>query len=198
MRKVDHLKTLHLTRIMESKVTNSDVGGIPFTNRFLFEINAPASLGSNGFLEFQVISADIPNISIDPTELELNGAKRFVFKGRIDSDLGITFLDTPQLDVRRFFYRWLQMAITVSEGVGTKRSYMEDYTASEFSVFQLDNRGNATWGDRFINIFPYDISNISFNYAQGGEVLKTTVKFKYMYHTIVRASDKNNHTIEQI
>ena len=173
---------------IKNNSTLSDNKGIPLLNRFVCLLNAPSKGGTtkfakNGWLELQVLSVDIPNFSIEPVEQELNGTKKFYFKGRGDSDLGITFLETPDLLLRRFFYAWMQMAIDISES-GVKRNYMADYmpTPSEFFILPLDFMGKPRYGDRFINIFPYDISGISYNYAEAGEVIKTTVKFKYMYH----------------
>jgi hypothetical protein len=173
--------------------TLSDGQGLPFTNRFVCLLNAPktSELKTNGWLELQVLSADVPNFNIEPTEIELNGARRFYFKGRGDGELGITFLDTPDLLLRRFFFAWMQRAISVDEVKGVSRGYMNEYmpNPSEFVIFPLDYKGNARYADRFTNVFPYDISGIQYNYAQAGEVIKTTVKFKYMYHYLTQIQD---------
>ena len=192
---------------IKERSTLNDGFGLPFTNRFLTLLNAPTSgtqLKENGWLELQVLSVDVPNFNIEPTELELNGARRFYFKGRGDGELGITFLDTPNLLLRRFFLSWMKLAVDVSQvgdskNGGVRRGYMNEYmpTPSEFLIFPLDFKGNAKYVDRFSNIFPYDISGISYNYAQAGEVIKTTVKFKYMYHDITPINDvKGTHLSE--
>lgn len=177
--------------------------GIPLINRFACFLNAPRKGGvdkelfkHNGWLEMQVLSVDCPNFGIDPVEQELNGAKRFYFKGRDDADLGITFLESPSLLLRRFFYDWMQSAVTVDSS-GVRRGYMAEYmpTPSEFIMFPLDYKGQATYCDRFINVFPYDVSGISYNYAEAGEVIKTTVKFKYMYHHITKLNDSKSYHI---
>lgn len=180
--------------------------GIPLANRFACFLNAPKPnedtkdaelFQHNGWLEMQVISADVPNFSIEPVEQELNGTRRFYFKGRADADLGITFLESPSLVMRRFFYNWMQMAIDISSQDGVYRQYMEDYmpTPSEFILFPLDFSGRATYCDRFINVFPYDISGISYNFAEAGEVVKTTVKFKYMYHYMTPLNNSESYHI---
>lgn len=175
---------------IKNNSTLADNKGIPLVNRFICLLNAPVGpndsgiLSKNGWLELQVLSADVPNFSIEPVDQELNGAKRYYFKGRGDSDLGITFLETPDLLLRRFFYAWMQMAIDIEEGSGVRRNYMANYmpTPSEFVIVPLDFAGIPRFGDRFVNVFPYDVSGISYNYADAGEIIKTTVKFKYMYH----------------
>ena len=181
--------------------TIADNNGLPFTDRFVCLLNAPLAGGllkQNAWLELQVLAAEIPNIGIEPTELELNGAKRFFFKGRNDGELSITFLETPDLLLRRFFYTWLQLAVNVSDN-GVKRKYMKEYmpTPSEFVIFPLDFAGNGMYADRFVNVFPYDISGISYNYAQAGEVIKTTVKFKYMYHYITSIENSTPYHLSE-
>lgn len=195
----DYLHWLDSDWIAENS-TISDNQGLPFTDRFVCLLNAPkGELTRNGWLELQVLSVEVPNINIDPIEIELNGARRFYFKGRGDSELSITFLETPDLLLRRFFYAWIQMAIDISEDGGVKRSYMSDYmpVPSEFIIFPLNYKGTARWADRFINIFPFDISGISFNFGQSGEVLKTTVKFKYMYHHITDIRNSKPYHISE-
>ena len=194
---------LHFLNIdwIKHQSTLSDSQGLPFVNRWVCLLNAPkgGSFSSNGWLELQVLSADVPNFGINPEELELNGTRRMYFKNRNDSELGITFLETPDLLLRRFFYAWMQMAIDVSEGGGVLRHYMNQYmpNPSEFLIFPLDYAGNARYCDRFINIFPYDVSGIQYNYAQAGEIIKTTVKFKYMYHHLTELSSHDAYHVSE-
>jgi hypothetical protein len=186
------LHWLNIDWVRQHSTLANDLG-LPLVNRFACFLNAPKyseqdpeMFKHNEWLEMQVMSADVPNIGIEAVEQELNGTRRFYFKGRNDDDLGITFMESPSLTLRRFFYNWMQLAIDISEKNGVKRKYMDKYmpSPSEFLIFPLDYKGQASYCDRFINVIPYDISGISYNYAEAGEVIKTTVKFKYMYHHI--------------
>jgi hypothetical protein len=182
----------------KEKSTISDHHGLPLANRFACLLNAPhkAEFKNNGWLEFQVASVELPSITIDPQELELNGARRFFFKGRTDGDLSITFYETPDLLLRRFFFSWMQEAVQVTEK-GVVRHYMEEYMPkpSEFLVFPLNYNGDAYYADRFVNVFPYDISGHSYNYSRAGEIIQTTVKFKYMFHNITEIEKSANYHI---
>lgn len=188
---------------IKNNSTLADAQGIPLTNRWVCLLNAPKTksgiFSKNGWLELQVLSAECPNFGIDPVELELNGARRFFFKGRTDSDLSITFLDTPDLLLRRFFYDWMNLAVSVTERTGVIRHYMDTYmpSPSEFLMFPLDYAGQGRICDRFVKVFPYDISGISYNYAQAGEVIKTTVKFKYMFHYLTDLSSSDNYHVSE-
>lgn len=181
------------------KSTVNDNHGLPLANRFVCLLNAPNKdrFKNNGWLEFQVASVELPSITIDPVDVELNGARRFFFKGRTDADLSITFYETPDLLLRRFFFSWLQDAFKVDAVSGARRSYMSEYMPepSEFLIFPLNFNGDAYYGDRFINAFPYDISGISYNYSRAGEVIQTTVKFKYTFHHITSITDATNYHV---
>lgn len=187
---------------IKNNSTLADNKGIPLINRFICLLNAPVDknkngiFSKNGWLELQVLSVDVPNFAINSVEQELNGVRRMYFKERGDGDLGITFLDTPDLLLRRFFYAWLQLAIDISEA-GVKRSYMNEYMPSpaEFLILPLDFAGIPRYGDRFINVFPVDISGIQYNYAEAGEVIKTTVKFKYMFHYLTPWDDSKSYHV---
>lgn len=182
----------------KAKSSLADNTGIPLINRFCCYLNAPTTLGKNGWLEMQVLSVDVPNIGIDPVEQELNGVKRYYFKGRNDADLGITFLETPSLKLRKFFFQWLQLAINISDS-GVVRNYMQDYmpTPCDFFIFPLNFEGKGVNCDRFTNVFPYDISSISYNLGEPNEVIKTTVKFKYMYHHITSLKSTSSGHISE-
>lgn len=171
--------------------------GIPLSNRFVCLLNAPkiltdgavntqgAQLSKNGWLEIQVISVDCPDISLESAELELDGKKRFYFKGRSDGDLTIGFLESPDLIVRRFFYTWMQYALDVQDKGKVVRHYMNEFTASDMIVAPLDFNGQAHYGDRFLKVFPVKINSLQYNYSNDNDVIKTEVTFKYVIHRVV-------------
>lgn len=172
---------------VKTQSTLADNLGIPLTNRFACLLNAPAgdaTLKKNGWLEIQVIGVDCPNISIDSAELELNGLRRFYFKGRTDGDLTITFLESSDLVLRRFFYEWIKQAVDIDFTGGVKRHYMSEFAASDIIVAPLDFEGKAHYGDRFIKIFPVNIHDITYNYGTNNDIIKTAVTFKYMFHQV--------------
>lgn len=174
--------------------TLADNLGLPLANRFVCLLNAPKfePFLANGWLELQVIAVDCPNISIDSSEVELNGSKRFYFRGRGDGDLTITFLETPDLTLRRFFYEWIKQAVDVRPGGSVVRNYMDTYAASEMMVAPLDYSGRAWHGDKFIKVFPTNVHDISYNYGSSNEIIKTLVTFKYVLHQIVDVTSQKD------
>lgn len=177
-----YLQWLDINWVKENSSISNNLG-LPFTDRFMCLLNIENDEGvTPGWLALQALSIEVPSFGIEPVEHELNGARRIYFKGRTDSEMSITFLERPDLPLRRFFYNWMQRAIEVNHMTGVTRNYMETYICPNFFIFPLDYIGKATYSDSFMNVVPYEISGISYNYSQAGEVLKTVVKFKYMYH----------------
>jgi hypothetical protein len=184
--------------IIKEQSSIADALGIPTLNRFVCLLNAPpghAQFKNNGWLEFQVLDVTCPNFGLaEGSTVELNGIKRYYFMGRNDIDLEITFLETPDLLLRRFFYNWLQLAANVSSA-GVIRNYLEDYVAKEFLIFPLDYKGRGYMADKFINVFPYEVGNLSYGYGKNNDVLKTTIKFKSMFHHMIKLNASDNYHI---
>jgi len=175
--------------------TLADNLGIPLSNRFAMLLNAPKSpaFQKNGWLEIQVLSADCPDLSLEMGSQELNGTQRYFAKGRSDGDLQVTFLETPDLSLRRFFFAWMSVALKVDKDGSTRRGYLEEYVASELKIAPLDFEGKAHYADRFIDAFPYKIADINYNYGASNEMIKTVVYFKYRVHDVVGMDNDDNY-----
>jgi hypothetical protein len=159
--------------------------GLPFINRFVCRLTKGKDPTNTEKFIFHVLSCDVPNIAIGVSESDLFGERRYTFTKREDGDLGITYLETPNLMMRLFFNNWMKMALDVTHEGRTIRQYPDKVTqGSTIEVFPLDNMGNAIICDVFKDLVPYDISSISYTYADT-EVIKTTVKFKYKFHHLL-------------
>lgn len=195
----DYSNFLDIEKIkLESSI--SDNLGLPFVNRFACFLNGPARghfpLSDNGWLEFQVMDVQCSNFTLKSgADYELNGARRYFFQGRDDNDLEITFLETSDMLIRRYFYYWMNLAVNVYYG-GLTRGYMSEYVSEEFVVVPLDFRGVGYFADKFLNVFPYDISSIPYSYSRNGDIIKTTVKFKFMYHHVMEIQKSDNYHIK--
>lgn len=177
--------------------TLSDNLGVPLLNRYVCLLNAPTQssgiFSKNGWLELQVLSVDCPALTVDFAEFELNGVKRFYGKGLTHDDLQITFLETPDLSLRRFFYAWQSLAVKASSTEGTTRLYQDQFTCKELKIAPLDFEGKAYYADRFIGAFPTRIADINYNYGTSGEMLKTIVTFKYEFHDVVAMDNSDSY-----
>ena len=162
-------------------VSNAKIGdGLPFINRFVCLLTKGTD--KTEIHAFHVLSCDVPNFTIGVNEIELFGERRFNFTKREDSDLAITYLETPDLYLRSMFYEWMKLAVNITTDGTIIRQYPDKvHQNSIVKIFPLNNNGEAINCDKFEHLIPYDISGISYNYADT-EIIKTTVKFKYKYH----------------
>lgn len=135
-------------------------------------------------LRLHVLDVTCPSINLSEGQnIELNGSKRFYFKERNDSDLKITFLDTPDLTVRTFFYSWIQAIANITTDKGVKRKYLNQYTAQSIELMPLNHYSNPIQGDYFENVCPFNIDMLNYSYERH-DIIKTSVEFKYMFHKI--------------
>lgn len=158
--------------------------GIPLTNRYACLLTPPPNLSNSASLDFQVLEVNCPSISLETGVMQLNGVNRYYFKSREHDDLSITFLETSDLLLRDYFYQWIALGVDINDTGGVSRGYLEDITAPSFSIMPLDQTGRATKSDIFESVFPTRIQDINYNYSTSGDIIKTVVTFKYLFHFI--------------
>lgn len=177
----------------ENFITKSFIGtsssGLLRTNRFVVGVYP----GPGGFkfssnmhetLLWNAMSVSCPGVDVEFGEGELNGIRRSYMKTRADSDLEISFLDTPDMTIRRFFESWISHGVYITgDGRNVRRRYITKLYGT-ITVAPLTAMGNTYYQDSFSLAFPYSINNIEYNMANDNEVHKTTVKFKYTIHRI--------------
>jgi len=181
---------LNIEQFIDNSVAGTGVGLLR-PNKYMCLLNSPPSMSKlkkNGWLEWNVISVECPNISVSTEFVEVNSWVHYYLKTREDSDLSITFHEDSTLTLRRFFYDW------INEGFNQKnmsRRYIDDVCATEMKVVPLMFDGVGKYCDKFEMVFPYEINSLDYDLAAEDSVLKTTVKFKYRFHTVeaISASD---------
>lgn len=177
---------LNINKFLENSVIGTKTNaGILRQNKFMCLLHAPSKympqLKDNGWLEWNVLSVDCPNISVSTEFVEVNSHIHYYLKSREDSDLSITFIDDANLSLRNFFYTW------INEGFNHKkmaRSYIDDCCAEDMLVIPLSHDGIGKMCDKFEKVFPYEINSLDYDFASEDAYLKTTVKFKYRFHTV--------------
>lgn len=187
----DWLNFLDVDKFIENSALQ-DGNGLLRPNRFLCLLNAPKipMLGDNGWLEWQVLSVSCPNIGLDTESMEVNSWPHYYLKTRNDTDFTITFLETAEMTVRTFFYSWMNYGFNQMSG---RRSYIDDVEAKEMKVIPLNWKGEGIKADCFYGVFPIDISGIEYDFGTDDTMLKTTVKFRFMFHTVEWTSSRDNY-----
>jgi len=153
-------------------------------NRFMCLLNSPpgmAELAKNGWLEWNVLSVDCPNISVSTEFVEVNSHIHYYLKSREDSDLSITFYEDANLSLRNFFYTWINKGF---DHINMNREYIDTVCAEDMIVMPLNQEGKSKMCDRFLKVFPYEINSLDSDVSSEDAMLKTVVIFKYRFHTV--------------
>jgi hypothetical protein len=161
-----------------------DTHGILRSNRFMVLLNTPAAFNqgrSPDWLEWQVLNVYCPDITIDTESIEVNALPFYYLKSRTDQDLEIGFLDSADLVVRSFFYKWINAGFNQ---ISRKRAYIDDIAAGQMKIFPLDSVGKAVRADVLYCVFPVSVSSIDYDLSAENQFIKTSVKFVARYHTV--------------
>lgn len=162
-------------------------GGLLRSNRFVVGVKCGKklfSLSKSGeeTLLWNATNVSCPGIDVEFGDGELNGVRRHYMKTRSDSDLSITFLETPDLEIRRLFNQWIDAGVRIGDdGNSVRRNYISDIYG-QVTVAPLTVMGNTYYHDVFTNCFPYSVNNLEYDIAAENGILKTEVKFKFGVH----------------
>jgi hypothetical protein len=162
-------------------------------NRFEVRIPVPQSLrGFYGSEEERVLTlraerVNIPGIVLDSFETRRYGVgpsiKTPVGKSRFN-EVSIDFIDTARLDIKAFFYDWMNNIVEISGNptptflAGYKADYGVDMliqvynTTSTTPVFVL----------KMVQSFPTSLADSSMAWSRTNELFKTSVVFSYKNH----------------
>jgi hypothetical protein len=132
------------------------------------------------WLEWQVLNAYCPDITVETEAIEVNALPFYYLKSRTDQQLEIGFLDSSDLTVRAFFYDWINAGFDL---ITRKRVYIDDISSEKMKIFPLDYKGRATRADVLYHVFPVAISSIDYDLQSENQFVKTSVKFIFRYHT---------------
>ena len=93
------------------------------------------------------------------------------YEGTIDASF---YLDT-HLRERHFFEQWQKMAVNTNTH---KANYYDSYIGT-MEIFQLDGKGEITYGIKATEVYPSTIAGIEYAYANINQIALQSVKFQY-------------------
>jgi hypothetical protein len=162
-------------------------------NRFEVRIPVPQSLrGFYGSEEERVLTlraerVNIPGIVLDSFETRRYGVgpsiKTPVGKSRFN-EVSIDFIDTSKLDIKSFFYDWMNDIVEIS-GNPTP-TFLAGYKEN-YSIDMLINVYNSTNTSpifvlKLVQAFPTAMSDSNMAWSRTNELFKTSVVFSYKNH----------------
>jgi hypothetical protein len=72
-----------------------------------------------------------------------------------------------------------------------KRGYFDDFKAGFIEVYALNNQGKiGKRKDIYTDVIPFEINDLNYDMAQENQILKTEVKFKFIIHDVINATEK--------
>lgn len=135
-------------------------------------------------LQWNAVAVNCPGVEIGMQDGEFNGIPRWAPRSRNDNEMSITFLETPMLEIRRYFSGMIAGAVTVKNEWSVSRNYLSKLYMS-IKVMPITPKGNAYHGDLFEKCFPYSVGAIDYNAQEENSIGLTEVKFKYVLHRVV-------------
>lgn len=168
-------------------VANSFIGtkkGLVRANRFYVEIIPPGNInfGTEGLtsevLAWNASMVNCSSLAMGVETRNINTVTRHYYKSRQDSDLNITFLESPDLPIRRFFSRWIRQGYDIN----TLRRGFPDELKGEVRVYPIGQDGQITAGDIFYEVVPTDIAAMDFSSFNDDVLIRTSVTFKFKWH----------------
>jgi hypothetical protein len=162
-------------------------------NRFEVRIPVPRVLSSNyGAEEERVITlraerVNIPGIVLDSFETRRYGVgpsiKTPVGKSRFN-EVSIDFIDTAALDLKVFFYDWMNEIVGIS-GNPTPTflaGYKQDYSVDTIIRVYNSTNINPVFTLKLVQSFPTAMADSNMAWSRTNELFKTSVVFSYKNH----------------
>ena len=136
----------------------------------------------NGFSADQDVRLFAQELSIPSQEQEVIvkefRGKKISYQGKntTNHELSVTFYDTQDLPVYRFFYMWFR---TMNE-LKTNNSVTPANYMKECKITLLDTSERISTGEyNFTQVFPISIDEVSLDYSSN-EIMNVTVKLAYL------------------
>jgi len=159
----------HVSFVREPKVLTD--GGIP-----------------SGFFD-NSMSVNVKNVALPEIGLE-EQQTAFLRKGisgrKKPSTLTITFFESNNLDIKNYFYSWINAIYTDKDDNMYMQRYLYDDVVGKFAVYHIgqDGQANNSKCDVFDDVYPTNLQNINYNIEQENSLVEIAVTFSYRFHTL--------------
>ena len=123
-------------------------------------------------------SIAFPGRNLDTTpDDNIYGPAREIVKGYSFGDVSAIFQCSSDMKEKKYIETWQRLAFNPQTFA---MNYYDDYTGT-IQIFQLDQKGNRTYGCELVECFPKNIGDQSLMGAQSTAVQEVSVTFSYRY-----------------
>ena len=148
------------------------------TNLFSQTLLGQVGGGDIRDVSYQCNSIAFPGRNITVTEdTNIYGPTREIASGFTYGDITAKFYCHNDYREKKFFETWQRLAFNPQTFA---MNYYDDYTGT-IQIFQLDQKGNRTYGCELVECFPKNIGDQSLMGAQSTAVQEVSVTFSYRY-----------------
>ena len=148
------------------------------TNLFSQTLLGQVGGGDIKDVSYQCNSIAFPGRNLTTTSDEnIYGPAREIADGFTYGDITAKFYCHNDYREKKFFETWQRLAFNPQTFA---MNYYDDYTGT-IQIFQLDQKGNRTYGCELVECFPKNIGDQSLMGAQSTAVQEVTVTFSYRY-----------------
>jgi len=148
------------------------------TNLFSQTLLGQVGGGDARDVSYQCNSIVFPGRNITVTEdTNIYGPTREIASGFTYGDIAAKFYCHNDYREKKFFETWQRLAYNPQTFA---MNYYDDYTGT-IQIYQLDGKGNRTYGCELIECFPKNIGDQALSGAQATAVMEVDVTFSYRY-----------------
>lgn len=122
-----------------------------------------------------------PGFSVETSTLPLRIG---VTRRRIES-IRVTFYESQNLDLRTYFYKWMAMA---AQHESQDKNFAMEYPRSYMAILSVKNLrtdGAEGSGEKFTDVFPTGVAELTHDVSQDEELASIIVTFAYRFHELI-------------
>ena len=161
-------------------------GGFAKGNRYNVTIDAPRAMsGASSVLSkvpFLCESVSLPTKGIASTAQKIYGPPREIPYRETFTEAALSFILDDDFSLKGFFDAW--QAAIINPETGNVANYYNDYVGAIY-ISRLSNDAtsftdaNKTYNIELREAYPSAVGEVALGHAQGSEILKLSVTFKY-------------------
>jgi len=158
--------------------TRGTGGPAASTNLFSQTLLGQVGGGDTRDVSYQCHSIAFPGRNMTTSEdTNIYGPTREIVEGFTYGDITAKFYCHNDMREKKFFETWQRLAYNPQTFA---MGYYDDYTGT-IQIYQLDAKGNRTYGCELIECFPKNIGDQALSGAQTTQVQEVDVIFSYRY-----------------
>lgn len=176
--------------------------GVAKSSHFDVEFTLPVILGADSeitrTLKFRCESAELPGRQIVTTDNKIYGPIYKVPYQTLYSDMTMTFLDTADMSIRKFFEMWADSIYDASTNtIGYVNDIVADIFVTQYDVDGTPDSLNPSLKFKLIRAFPTNINQLGVTWGDDA-FHRLSVTFFYERYTLIDFVERESNTVDTL